>query len=379
MDELKARELVIKAGLELVESGLIARTWGNVSCRLDGGRFVVTPSGRAYESLKPSDLVVCDIADASYTGDVKPSSEKGVHALVYREKKDAGFVIHTHQKWASAVAAAPVSGLDGGEGTGRVPVAAYGLPGTKKLLNGVADVLSAASSCVLMAHHGALCFGADYGAAFSAARALEESCERFIREKYTEKTGNAGDSLDRLPLYNGAPSAEAGAFPATGSGCREEDGFTVTINGEKSLYPLSASKLPKEASLHAAVYRARPDILFIEGSSDDALLAHANARQPIPAMLDDFAQMVGMSVLAADGESGIPRALKGGRAGVLVPGYGALCCAATRDDARAARMIMEKTALASLAARLLGTPKSIPAWECALMRFIYKQSYSKRK
>lgn len=33
MDE--AKRLVIKAGLKLVESGLIARTWGNVSCRID--------------------------------------------------------------------------------------------------------------------------------------------------------------------------------------------------------------------------------------------------------------------------------------------------------------------------------------------------------
>ncbi len=35
----EAKELVIKAGLKLVESGLIARTWGNVSCRIDDSSF----------------------------------------------------------------------------------------------------------------------------------------------------------------------------------------------------------------------------------------------------------------------------------------------------------------------------------------------------
>lgn len=30
----EAKELVIKAGLKLVESGLVARTWGNISARV---------------------------------------------------------------------------------------------------------------------------------------------------------------------------------------------------------------------------------------------------------------------------------------------------------------------------------------------------------
>ena len=50
MDEFTAKELVVKAGLELVRNGLIARTWGNVSCRLDDKTFAITPSGRSYES-----------------------------------------------------------------------------------------------------------------------------------------------------------------------------------------------------------------------------------------------------------------------------------------------------------------------------------------
>ena len=35
MDILTAKKEVIAAGKKLVETGLIARTWGNVSCRVD--------------------------------------------------------------------------------------------------------------------------------------------------------------------------------------------------------------------------------------------------------------------------------------------------------------------------------------------------------
>ena len=47
----EAKELVVKAGKELIEKGLIARTWGNVSARISDTQFVITPSGRAYEDL----------------------------------------------------------------------------------------------------------------------------------------------------------------------------------------------------------------------------------------------------------------------------------------------------------------------------------------
>ena len=99
----EAKKLVIEAGKKLIETGLIARTWGNVSARISDTQFVITPSGRAYETLTPDELVVVNIEDCSYDGDIKPSSEKGVHAAAYRHHPTVDFVIHTHQKYATIV------------------------------------------------------------------------------------------------------------------------------------------------------------------------------------------------------------------------------------------------------------------------------------
>lgn len=76
MDILQAKKEVIAAGLRLVEKGLIARTWGNVSCRVDENSFVITPSGKPYEGLTPDDIVEVKIDTLSYEGNVKPSSER---------------------------------------------------------------------------------------------------------------------------------------------------------------------------------------------------------------------------------------------------------------------------------------------------------------
>ena len=91
MDILEAKLEVVKAGLKLVESGLIARTWGNVSCRVDDEYFVITPSGRSYESLTPEDIVLVKIEDCSYESEIKPSSEIDIGTHLISSCVDAFF------------------------------------------------------------------------------------------------------------------------------------------------------------------------------------------------------------------------------------------------------------------------------------------------
>ena len=142
--EKEAKDKVIEAGLELLSSGLIARTWGNISARISEEEFVITPSGRTYDSLTPDDIVTVRISDGSYTGDIRPSSEKGVHAAAYRKRPEAGFVIHTHQEYASALSVLgyvfkvnPAAGTDSSCLGEDVPTARYGMSSTKKLTRSV--------------------------------------------------------------------------------------------------------------------------------------------------------------------------------------------------------------------------------------------------
>ena len=65
----EGKKAVIEAGHRLLETGLIARTWGNVSARISDTQFVITPSGRTYDTLTPDDIVVVNIDDCSYEGD----------------------------------------------------------------------------------------------------------------------------------------------------------------------------------------------------------------------------------------------------------------------------------------------------------------------
>lgn len=181
--EEEARALIIQAGLELIEKKLIARTWGNISARLDENTFLITPSGRAYETLKPEDISRVSVRDLSCSGPYKPSSEKGLHAAVYALRPDVCFIIHTHQPYASAVCAE-------GEDTPFAPCAQYALPGTEKLSAYTAQTVAAhpGNNAFLLAKHGTVCLGRTYEEAFSEADALEEKCKALCAERGAGKT-----------------------------------------------------------------------------------------------------------------------------------------------------------------------------------------------
>ncbi len=187
-DVNEAKETVIKAGKLLLEKDLVARTWGNVSVRLEGGRMAISPSGRTYEELTVDDIVIVDIETLEYQGGIKPSSEKGIHAAIYKARKDVNAVIHTHQMNASTCAAAgrtvppilddmvQILGPD-------VRVAAYALPGSKKLVKESVKALRGRTA-VLLANHGAVCVGKSADDAFVAAQVLEKACKAFIEAEF---------------------------------------------------------------------------------------------------------------------------------------------------------------------------------------------------
>ena len=289
--EQEARERIIEACRRLVKQKLAARTWGNVSARITANQFLITPSGRAYETLKSEDLVKVQTADTDvWSGPYKPSSEKGVHAAVYRLHPDVGFVIHTHQFYASAIAAA-------GKDTAFAPCAAYGLPGTKTLRTAVERSLEAnvGKNAFLMARHGALCFGHDLERAFRAAEDLESSCEALFR-------------LRVFAAEQAQPSMLGGAA----------DG---------------------------------PVMLSV---CDPYILECAKGNRALLPYLDDFAQMIGLRArIADDSPAAIARALHG-RNAVLVRGRGALCTGENADEAVAAAMIVSKNCAAALYAQKSG-------------------------
>lgn len=404
MDILEAKLAVIEAGKQLVKCGLIARTWGNVSCRISDTHFVITPSGREYNALTPDEIVLVSIADCTYEGDIKPSSEKGVHASCYRLRPECNFVIHTHQLYASM---AGLAGLDiqvkdeksaAILGTS-IPAAAYGLPGTGKLKKGVSDAIERSdANAALMLHHGAVCLGTDMENAFCVAQELENVCKQTLLDRYEAITGNTAESFTSLSNYiaetmkkGDIKVADIPAFISE----REGDTMLMTPrDGGDSVRirlcdgtPLdTGAKYPSSAELHLAVYNKRDDVNCIIHNKQDDVVAVSSIGKTVKPFLDDFAQIVGVTARCATFDPNntqktakkVVKKLKG-RNAVLIKDNGAICAGSGLSDAQAIEMVAEKGCQSFVAASILDMGKSaIKGYECALMRLVYKMKYSKQ-
>ena len=393
MDVLTAKKLVIEAGERLVETGLIARTWGNVSCRVDDKTFVITPSGKPYIGLTPDDIVEVAINTLEWGGNVKPSSEKGIHAEVYKEYPEANFVIHTHQKIASAVSALS-TGIEkvAGEAANLIGsvihLGGYGLPGTKKLKKGVTNALKLGSSkAVIMAHHGALCFGKDSEEAFQVANSLEKVCADYILDSAKSKLGLKSDNLDDFcseiaeKLAKTEKTVEIDSAMLYNSTCNRESGeivFTKADGSEVSMKLDGAAGDISDVMLaHKDIYEACPSFNNIIHNASSEAVAVSRLGKTMKPLLDDFAQICGPTVKCAKSADKAAKKIKGKNA-VLIKDMGALCCGANEGDAQAVDMIMSKSCLTLLTSKIFGKTKAINPAEAWIMRIVYTLKYSKQ-
>ena len=176
-----AREAIVAMGKELIERKLVAGSWGNISVKIADGVYAVTPSGRGYANQKPEDIVIVDDACKTLDGELTPSSESKLHTAIYSACPEAKAIIHTHSIYASALAAMrkPVPAIIEDIVQiigGRVECAEYALPGTQELADNAVKAMNGRKG-VLLANHGAVCWGKDLADALMVCEILEKAAQ----------------------------------------------------------------------------------------------------------------------------------------------------------------------------------------------------------
>lgn len=152
---------LIAAGAVLAEAGLILSGEGNLSARLDGAAFLVTPRGRDKGRLEPADLVVVGVGPE--VAPAEASTESRIHAAIYRRRPEVRAVAHAHPPAVQALShrgRVPDCGLlsEAGEMLGAVAWVPPLRPGSVELAEASADALARCPACVL-AEHGAVTVG----------------------------------------------------------------------------------------------------------------------------------------------------------------------------------------------------------------------------
>ncbi len=172
---------LVDTAKELLASGLVEGTAGNLSARLPDGNVVLSPSTLPYETMTVDDLVVCSLDGKVLEGKRAPTSEKALHLACLRQHADLGAAIHCHAMFATMFALVrqpipcAIEEVDVFVG-GDVPVAEYQLTGSDALGEEVARHVGDRGA-VLMANHGLLTVGRDIGDALKVAKLVERTAQ----------------------------------------------------------------------------------------------------------------------------------------------------------------------------------------------------------
>ena len=91
------------AGREFYRRGWVLGTSGNFSAvaSREPLRISVTASGLEKGNLNDASFLVLDESGEIRQGSGKPSAETSIHVTIYRERPNAGSILHTHSVWGT--------------------------------------------------------------------------------------------------------------------------------------------------------------------------------------------------------------------------------------------------------------------------------------
>ncbi len=184
----KIKQEIVDKSLQAFREGLFSGTSGNMSCYLrEEGKMLITPTSVRYDELRAEDIVVMRLDGTVLEGELRPSSEWRMHAVIYETYHDVSAVFHTHSPYATAFAATrqsvPAILIEsriflGGE----IRCAEYATPGTREVGLSAVRVLKDRGGCTL-ANHGVLAVGRDLSEAYLRAEYIEDTAKIYTYAK----------------------------------------------------------------------------------------------------------------------------------------------------------------------------------------------------
>lgn len=176
------RKNIVKIAKKAYEEKMVAGTSGNVSVydpELDV--MGITPSNLDYTEMTKEDIVIMKLNGEIIEGNLAPSSEWQMHAVIYEEREDVFSVVHTHSPRATSFAVIkeniPVILVEMLPFIhGDIPISKFAMPGTRQLGLHALESLEKRNAC-LLENHGVLAIGKSAEQAYIRAVYVEDAAK----------------------------------------------------------------------------------------------------------------------------------------------------------------------------------------------------------
>jgi ribulose-5-phosphate 4-epimerase/fuculose-1-phosphate aldolase len=187
------RDQLAHVGYDVVQSGLVCGSGGNVSARIpDEDACWVTASGAWLDRLSRTTFAAVRIFDGSPAAvgavppaHVEPTSELALHLALYRARPDVNAVVHLHPQTALLLDALGehirIVTTDHALYLRRVSTVPFRLPGSTELAAMTAAMAADGTDCLLLSQHGCVVLADSVELAHTRARNFEEAAQLTYR------------------------------------------------------------------------------------------------------------------------------------------------------------------------------------------------------
>lgn len=183
----------------LYEAAYLRGKEGNLSCRLENGNVLISPTSVCKGELNAEELVEVDLKGRKIKGELPPSSDVRLHLFIYNSRPDIFACLHAHPVYATtfsvlgekeAMTVLPEADIV----LGPVAFLDYTPPKTKEVPKEMGKLLKTCEVFVLT-RHGALTIGANLEEAFYRMETLERCAQvAFLSNLYC-KTSSSNRSI----------------------------------------------------------------------------------------------------------------------------------------------------------------------------------------
>ena len=140
---METKNELVEIVKRLGENKLLPGTSGNVSMRYKDNQILLTASGSSSAFVTCDDIILTDFeGNVLEKTDKRPTSEIGIHTLIYKKRSDINAIIHSHSSALSAFAVAhkPLRPIlaENIYYFKNIPFVPYSKPGSNKLATNVA-------------------------------------------------------------------------------------------------------------------------------------------------------------------------------------------------------------------------------------------------
>lgn len=182
--ESDLRDAMCRFGASMFDRGLTMGSSGNISVRLPGGGWLVSPTNACLGSLDPDKISVLDAQGHHLSGDA-PTKEVPLHTAMYDTVPECGAIVHLHSTHSVAVSILPDTPTENAippltayyvMRVGKTALVPYHRPGDP-LVGDAIRGLAGKYTSVLLANHGPVMAGKTLEAAVYATEELEETAK----------------------------------------------------------------------------------------------------------------------------------------------------------------------------------------------------------